>query len=308
MKKGKFNRKILLLVVLLLITLGYALLSSNLTINGNSKLTNSTWDIHFDNVVPKEGRVGIGENESEAVINPNDNTEVTYNITLSKPGDFYEFNVDIVNAGSIDGQVEKINSSLKIGDDDPFVINSDSSNLPQYLNYLITYSDDSEIMPNHLLKSGNSETIKVRIEFKRDIDSSILPEDDIDITLTIQPDLIQKNDDGVDKDDNTPVVNSCTYEGELVQGAEYTNGEYTYRYMQEYTGNGWSNVVDDGWGVTLTDKSSTSSVTTNLCTTINDKPIVSMSNMFAGSQASSINTRFNISNCYIRIYALGYSI
>ena len=27
--------------------------------------------------------------------------------------------------------------------------------------------------------------------------------------------------------------NPCTFDGELVQGAEYTNGQYTYRYMQE---------------------------------------------------------------------------
>ena len=32
-----------------------------------------------------------------------------------------------------------------------------------------------------------------------------------------------------------PVIN-CTFDGELVQGAEYVNGQYTYRYKQYYGG------------------------------------------------------------------------
>ena len=53
----------------------------------------------------------------------------------------------------------------------------------------------------------------------------------------------------------------CTFDGELVQGAEYVNGQYTYRYMQEVksvdTGLSWVNIEEDGWGVQLTDKTST---------------------------------------------------
>ena len=83
--------------------------------------------------------------------------------------------------------------------------------------------------------------------------------------------------------------NPCTYDGELVQGAEYVNGQYTYRYMQEGTSNDWKNIENDGWGVILTDKESTVDVTTKLCTAINDKPIVSMSFMFSGSKTNKID-------------------
>ena len=91
--------------------------------------------------------------------------------------------------------------------------------------------------------------------------------------------------------------NSCTYDGELVQGAEYTNGQYTYRYMQEKDRTGWKNIDFDGWGVVLSFSSSTDPVTTTLCTSINDKPIVSMNNMFYNSRAISIDTSsFDTSN------------
>ena len=97
--------------------------------------------------------------------------------------------------------------------------------------------------------------------------------------------------------------NPCTYEGELVQGAEYVNGQYTYRYKQEFLWDFsaqsyiWKDFENDGWGVTLTDKESTTPVTTKLCSSINNKPITSMSSMFADSQASSIDlTSFDTSN------------
>ena len=90
--------------------------------------------------------------------------------------------------------------------------------------------------------------------------------------------------------------NPCTFDGELVQGAEYINGQYTYRYMQEGDWNSWQNIESDGWGVVLTDKDSTEDVTSKLCTSINDKPIVSMRSMFLNSKTTNIDaSSFNTS-------------
>ncbi len=90
----------------------------------------------------------------------------------------------------------------------------------------------------------------------------------------------------------------CKYDGELTQGSEYVNGQYTYRYKQESDlSNGWQNITLDGWGVTLTDKTSKDEVNSELCTYINDKPVVSMYGMFSDSDISSISTNsFDTSN------------
>ena len=54
---------------------------------------------------------------------------------------------------------------------------------------------------------------------------------------------------------------------------------------------------DDGWSVILTDKDSTAPVTSEICSSINDKPIVSTSAMFANSKAISISYKeFDTSN------------
>ena len=89
----------------------------------------------------------------------------------------------------------------------------------------------------------------------------------------------------------------CRYDGKLTKGAEYINGQYTYRYKQAYLPDYnsqtesyiWTDMEEDGWGVTLSDKESTDPVTSELCTYINDKPISVMSFMFSDSKASSID-------------------
>ena len=109
-----------------------------------------------------------------------------------------------------------------------------------------------------------------------------------------------------------PVIN-CTFDGELVQGAEYVHGQYTYRYKQYYyndifDGPGWNGFSNDGWGVTLTDKESTKAVTSEVCTYINDKPVVSMSGMFYGSAATTLDlSSFNTSKVTNMSYMFAWS-
>ena len=43
--------------MLLFISIGYAYLSATLSINGHTKLSANTWDIHFENLSVKEGSV-----------------------------------------------------------------------------------------------------------------------------------------------------------------------------------------------------------------------------------------------------------
>ena len=98
----------------------------------------------------------------------------------------------------------------------------------------------------------------------------------------------------------TKITLKCvTGKSSLTQGDEYINGQYTYRYMQEIRyDDTWDDIyLGDGWGVALTDKNSTAPVTSELCSSIDDKPIVSMSYMFAGSQATSLDlSSFDTSN------------
>ena len=105
--------------------------------------------------------------------------------------------------------------------------------------------------------------------------------------------------------DKTPQEKNCTFDGDMVQGAEYTNGIYTYRYKQDGNGDtttiydflGWANIDIDGWGVVftpvitgdeLTDEEK--NITEAPCTNINGKPVVSYDTMFGRSPIKSLDT------------------
>ena len=278
---------------LLIIGIVYAFLQANLQINGIAKIKSNSWDIHFNNVQINENSVSISTGDSPATIDSNNNCKIDFEVTLSLPGDFYEFTVDVVNAGTIDGMIGELNKTLKVNGE---VV----SEIPSYLNYVVTYDGGDEILPNHLLKAGHTLTYKVRLEFRSDIEE--LPEATT-ISTSLEPQYIQADDTAIKK----PPHYACTFDGEMVQGAEYTNGQYTYRYMQEmnyYYDNSilqyvseWHDITQDGWGVILSDASSTDPVTSRLCTSINNKPIVSMSGMFLNSQTTNIDTfSFDTSN------------
>ena len=133
--------------------------------------------------------------------------------------------------------------------------------------------------------------------------------------------------------DDTPVY--CNFDGEIVTGAEFIKGNYTYRYNQVpkntllesksgYTDNipatfmkssvndeysiskvnrnygvvfDWVDTELNGWSVSLTNKTSTAPATGQICTYINNIPVVSMNNMFSYSNAESIDlNHINTSN------------
>ena len=101
----------------------------------------------------------------------------------------------------------------------------------------------------------------------------------------------------------TPSTNTyfCTTTDTLTQGLKYVNGQYTYAYKQEGNNSiselAWKNISNNGWGVQLTDKTSTESVTSKLCTYINNKPVTSMAYMFLNSQATTLDvSNFDTSN------------
>ena len=172
---------------LLLIGVVYAILQANLQINGTAKIQANTWDIHFDNIQVNENSVSIGTGDSAATIDPENNCKVDFEVTLSIPGDFYEFTIDVVNAGTIDGMIGELNKTLKVN-------NETVSTIPDYLEYSVTYDDGMEIQENHKISAGTTETYKVRLEFKIDIEE--LPEA-ATISTSLEPQYIQADNSSV---------------------------------------------------------------------------------------------------------------
>ena len=180
MKKSRF---IVIAILIILISIGFAIISTTLNVSGNTSISKNTWDIHFENIQITDGSVAA----SNPVIDEN-KTKVTYSVTLTYPGDYYEFTVDAKNDGTIDGMIDTIsNTTLTIDQ-------------LKYLNYTVTYNDGQNINNDDLLKAKEKVTFKIRLEYKTDISASDLPENDIEnliLTLEInykQSNQVQSND------------------------------------------------------------------------------------------------------------------
>ena len=167
----KQNIIIGIIVLLLVLTIGYATLTTNLTISGTSKINNSTWNVHFNN--PSEANTGSVAIDTSTYADAHaarkdSATQVSFNVLLSEPGDFYEFTVPVQNEGSIDAMIDEVTSTIQIGTGTVTTINS-SADLPAWLDYNVTYSDGTAIAAKQKLDHGTTETYKVRVEFKKDI-------------------------------------------------------------------------------------------------------------------------------------------
>ena len=147
--------------------------------------------------------------------------------------------------------------------------------------------------PNSKITSSGKNTIKLKIVNNSTSSQNII----FKIvggfaTNTLNDVIVPSGYTMIEKDTSTNTY-FCTTTGTLTQGLQYVNGQYTYAYKQQgkyaSSGLGWSNMANNGWGVQLTDKTSTDAVTSKVCTYINNKPIASMSYMFGGSQATTID-------------------
>ena len=183
-RKRKLNY-LLVIVLLLFVSVGYAILSTNLNILGSSQISAPTWDIHWENVSVKTGSVSATIPTIDTA-----KTTVNYSVTLSIPGDYYEFTVDAVNAGTIDGMISVISNKLN---------GTEITTLPSYLEYKVTYEDGVDIAPNHLLVANSSEKYKVHVGYKKDISVSDIPATPQTLNLSFSVTYVQSDNNAIAK-------------------------------------------------------------------------------------------------------------
>ena len=160
MKNKKNKNLILLLVILLAVTVGFALVSTTLKIRGLGGVSGQIWDIHWDS-----NSVLVNQ-ESTSTQEPTvsqDELTVSYNVELELPGDFYEFTVDAVNGGTINAKIATDGITQS-----PLTTQQDT-----YLNYTVTYADGTPIAVGDTLakagQTGNTKTLKVRVEYDTNV-------------------------------------------------------------------------------------------------------------------------------------------
>ena len=180
MKKKKQSITLGIILLILALGIGYAYLNTTLNITGTTDVDSNTWDVYWDNVQVTTGSVTAEEPEIDM-----SGTIISFSVHLEQPGDFYEFTVDAKNDGSIDAMIETVTKTI-----------NNNTTVPTYLDYEVTYSDGVEILENQLLEANTTETYKVRITYRDDIDPDDLPNSAQSLNLVFGVEYIQGDIDG----------------------------------------------------------------------------------------------------------------
>ena len=178
----KNNFFIYFFLLLVCISIGYAFLSASLTITGKSNIGKNTWDVHFHNIQIINGSV----NASVEPVITNNTTIANFELILDKPGDFYEFTVDVENSGTIDAMIDSVVKTPDLTDTQK-----------KYIDYIIEYQNGEEILKNQLVKADEFVRIKVRVEYKKDLSSFDLPTDSETLTLGLDINYVQADESGI---------------------------------------------------------------------------------------------------------------
>ena len=183
--RGRISNFLMAFLILLAcgMGIGYAALSTTLTIDGTSDIDRAVWDVHFENVQVTTGSVNA---TAPAISN---DTEVGFSVSLEDPGDFYEFTVDVVNDGTFDAKLDTLTILP--------VLTSAQQN---YFAYTVTYSDGTAVSLNDALGAGDTETLKVRFEYLTQTDTSLYPTADDSLEFSVAMSYIQGT--------GTPVVHN----------------------------------------------------------------------------------------------------
>ena len=182
MKYNKRN-KILLVILLLVVitTIGYAFLTTSLNIVGTSKIKNARWDVHFENIVVKDGSV----TPTKAATIENDTT-VSFNVNFKQPGEFYEFTVDVVNNGSMDAMIGTITKEPVL-----------TPVQEKYLTYEVKYNGVTDLHEKDSLPVGDRKTLKIFLKIRTDLNKEDLPQEINDLSINYQIDYVQADETAV---------------------------------------------------------------------------------------------------------------
>lgn len=191
MVRKQKNKKIIVVAIalLLLISIGYAAISTTLTINGTANIAATSWNVHFEDVNVTTGSVtGANVTTAPAVeAGSTTTTSLTYNVTLEKPGDFYEFTVDVVNGGTIDAKIAEngIAKTMKINGNDLTAAQA------KLVTYTVAYSDGTAVAAGDTLgkagtaNNGDTRTLRVRVQYNTNLTNEELNAVDTDMALTL---------------------------------------------------------------------------------------------------------------------------
>ena len=179
--KSDRRQTILFIIILLVLSMGigYAFLTTTLTIDGVSDIDSAVWDIHWENVQVQSVSV-----TGEQVITPatigNNGTSISFHVHLKDINDRYVILINEVNDGTLIGKIDDIIVKVNGVRD---------AQLPSYLMYETIYYEPpsfTNIGIGDKLYPGQSRTVGFGLGYNSNVSASDLPTDDETLELSFE--------------------------------------------------------------------------------------------------------------------------
>lgn len=172
------NKKKLIIILVLFISIGFAYLSTNLNIGSHVTYNANNWDIYFDNI--REDTYKSSSNEAQI----DNKTTINFSVILDQPGSTYTLYADIVNDGTIDAMLDSWNITNTLDEDEAKAID-----------IVVSYSDGTALTKNDLLRAKKRDYIKVYAVYKDTISNEELLSSDGNLEVSVTLNYIQADDD-----------------------------------------------------------------------------------------------------------------
>jgi hypothetical protein len=167
----KRNGKLIMgiIIMLMFIGIGYAAISSTLSINGIGMFKHNSWDIVWDDIQIKSNVTYIDPDtgdETQGTVEYTDDTHtgIEYTAALLIPGDKFEFTVDMWNKGTIPAYASVVDRTTQM-----LVNEIETSEYSRWFDYSIDYTDGRVIKPLNTLQPNERKNVTVTLELKADI-------------------------------------------------------------------------------------------------------------------------------------------
>ena len=189
----KDNKKVLYgLVALALvlsvvgISIGFAAMSTDLTINGSAEVVPSSWDIKFKDL---SSPTITGDAEVTTAPTITSDTHIgNYAVKLTKPGDSVTYTFKVANEGTIDAKLTDFIKATPTFTGTGATASADATIVQNNFEYTVTYSDDTAITKNtDELDAESYKTVKLVVGYKADateLPTNTVTISGLDVTFT----------------------------------------------------------------------------------------------------------------------------
>lgn len=159
--------KFFVLFIMLFISIGFAILTVNLSLNGTMSFTEGNFDVHFENLAVEDANISNVKSSIE------DNNTINISGNFEKPGGYLIYTFYVLNNGTMDATLND------------FQVSGITDSQKEFFNSSINYAlDDSEIKQGDILRAGQARKIKVNLAYKYDVDS-LAPAQEISLNINM---------------------------------------------------------------------------------------------------------------------------